>query len=262
MPQRIYTVLTIVLLLSGFATIANADDRPGDLERSIEELERKLEAKKQPRKEKSAPVVKKGDGFAAIRESLTAIQSTDHEESPASSDDESESPSLRVTAHLRMQSGMGFPPAESVVLPPFPEVDVSSYLSPSEPARWESTPDKYERPPRCEKNFTNRTLRYPELDDATLIHEELYLGQDLVPFDASEVYGPKVRLLPYGGEDAELENRRMTLKQVPCVPFRRRLTAAALYEDYGTAALKNYSQKPSGNGVMHAWVEQKLYGKR
>jgi hypothetical protein len=262
MRWEISTVFTIVSLLCVVATTVSADDRRGDLERSIEELDRKLEAQRQPRKEKPAPVAKRGDGFAAVKESLNEIQPADQEESTASGDEESESPPLRVTAHLRVQSGVVFPPAESVVLPPFPEGDVASYMSASEPARWESTPVKYERPSRCEKNFTNRTLRYPELDDSTLIHEKIYLSQDLVPLDTSEVYGPKVRLLPYGGENAELENRRMTLDQVPCVPFRRRLTAAALYEDYGTAALKNYSQKPSGNGVLHAWVEQKLYGKR
>jgi hypothetical protein len=239
-----------------------ADEKHGELERSIEALERKLEEKRQPRKDKPPPSPMKQDGFAAVKASLDGSQHVEREEMVTSDKGYFETTSSRVTAHLRVKSGVGFPPAESVVLPPFPEVDVASYLSLSEPARWEAVSVKHERPPRCEKNFTNRSLRYPELDDTTLVHEELYLSQDLVPLDTSEVYGPKVRLLPYGGEDAELENRRMALKQVPCVPFRRRLTAAALYEDYGTAALKNYSQKPSGNGVMHAWVEQKLYGKK
>lgn len=247
-------------LFCAVTTTAFADDKNADLQQSIDQLQRKLDEKKQPRKEKAPPPARKTDGFASVQEALTREHPSDVQESPPGDDDTPETAPLTVTAHLRVKSGVGFPSPEEIVLPPVP--DYTPDISVSEPARWESPPSKPERPSRCEKNFTNRILRYPDLDDTTIVHERIYLSQDLVPLDVSEVYGPTVRLYPYGGENSDVENERMALDRVPCVPFRLRLTAAALYEDYGTAALKNYSTKPSGDGVMHTWVEQKLYGKR
>lgn len=262
MARVLSFILILVSLMWCIPRQVHADDKQAELERSIEQLEKRRDAHRQPRRENSAPRSPRDNRFSAIKESLDQDRRVAKEENTPSPDGYLEGQSGRVTAHLRVRSGVEFPSADHVVLPSFPEVSPSLYMSMSEPARSETKPVTYERPARCEKNFTNRTLRYPESDDTTLIYEKIYLIQDLVPLDTIEVYGPKVRLVPYGGEDAESENRRMALDQVPCVPFRRRLTAAALYEDYGTAALKNYSQKPSGNGVMHVWVEQKLYGKR
>lgn len=116
------------------------------------------------------------------------------------------------------------------------------------------------RPPRCEKNGTERVLRYPDLDDSKILYERIYLSEDMVPLDATEVYGSKVQLVPYGEPASEAVMLRMRSDQIPCVPFRRRITAGAIYEDWGINALKKYEAKPSAPGVFHPWVEQKLFG--
>ncbi len=163
-----------------------------------------------------------------------------------------------LRGHYRLSSGIGFPAVEEVVMPPMPTFAVPTPIE--EPAVWRSEEPPLKRPPRCEKNGTNRVLRYSDLDDTKILHERIYLSEDMVPLDAAEVYGSQARLVPYGEPTSEEVMRLMQSDQVPCVPFRRRLTKAAIYEDWGINALKNYEAKPSAAGVFHPWVEQKLFG--
>jgi hypothetical protein len=238
---------------------AYAQDKQTALQQSVEELQKAIRDNKPERLNKRD--TKPKEGLAEIKKSLARRQPTGGSEELGYQGDGTAAASAIVTTHLRAKSGVGFPAPAEVVLPPLPPGLVPS-VSVTEQARWESRSTLPSRPPRCERNFTNRFERYPDFVDTTIVHQRIFLSIDLVPLDPIDVYGPNVQLVTYGGEDMDSENKRMAAYGVPCVPFRRRLTPAALYEDYGTAALKNFADDPAGSGKLHVWVGQKLYGGR
>jgi hypothetical protein len=96
-------------------------------------------------------------------------------------------------------------------------------------------------------------------DDAIILLDKLFLSADLVPVDPQEVFGAETLLIPYGSKEDEGALIRMEIYRVPCLPYRMRTTEKADYIDTGLNALKNYDSDPSGRGVMHPFVEGKLY---
>jgi len=159
-------------------------------------------------------------------------------------------------SHVKGQDGIAFPdPAQVVFQPRTPEATDSE--SPNAPAPiW--SPEPYERPTSCDKNETKRIERDPGADDSVTYVDRLFVREDLVPMDSSEVYGPKAELIPYGPNESKATMVRMSVYRVPCVPYRMRSTAQADYIDTGVNALKNYSSNPAGKGVIHRFVEEKL----
>ena len=159
-------------------------------------------------------------------------------------------------SHVMGQDGIAFPdPAQVVFQPRTPEAVDSQ--SPNAPAPiW--SPEPYERPTSCDKNETKRIERDPGADDLVTYVDRLFVREDLVPMDSSEVYGPKTELIPYGPNENKATMVRMSVYRVPCIPYRMRSTAKADYIDTGVNALKNYSSNPAGKGVMHRFVEEKL----
>jgi hypothetical protein len=242
------------------ASAAFADNPDARLRKQIEQLSEKSRSKNV--RPSRFEVEKPRDPLAEIKSSIS------NEEKGALRNDKDEVENAQpfvdewqqvnlLRGHYRLTSGVGFPSSAEIVVPPVPTFSTPSISD--EPAVWHSEEQPLSRPPRCEKNGTNRVLRYPEADDTKILHEQIYLSEDLVPLDAAEVYGSQVRLISYG-EPASLEvMQRMRSEQIPCVPFRRRLTAAAIYEDWGINALKKYEAKPAAPGVFHPWIEQKLF---
>lgn len=159
-------------------------------------------------------------------------------------------------SHSKGQEGIPFPDPSQVVLQPFPTEAPGELQQPTQAPIW--SPEPYERPGRCERNETKRKEHTPTGNDSVTYIDTLFLSEDLVPLDSSEVYGPRVSLIPYGPNESEATFVRMEVYRVPCVPYRMRSTGKADYIDTGVNALKNYTANPAGKGVLHTFVEQKL----
>lgn len=168
-----------------------------------------------------------------------------------------------IASHSKVNEGIPFPPVDSIVWDPDP---------PGLRELWESTPraepvpiaTPYQRPSRCERNYTTRSVMYSDSREERdkPLYDTLYLAEDMIPLDPAEVYGARARLYPYGPTSGEGVYLRMESDRVPCVPYRVRMTNAARYEDFGLNALKNYTKDQSGQGLFDPWVSNKLFGRK
>ncbi len=159
-------------------------------------------------------------------------------------------------SHSKGSEGIPFVPPSQVVFQPQP-TEVPGEVPKATPAPiW--SPEPYQRPSKCTKNETRRIEHTPDGDDSVTYIDRLFVSEDLVPLDSSEVYGPKASLIPYGPNEPKATFIRMEIYRVPCVPYRMRSTGKADYIDTGTNALKNYTANPAGKGVLNVFVEQKL----
>jgi hypothetical protein len=160
-------------------------------------------------------------------------------------------------SHVKGEEGKPFPAPDQVIFQPQPTPSASSQSTENPAPLW--SPEPYERPTACERNETIRTEHTPGGDDSTIYVDRLFLSEELVPLDSGEVYGSKAVLIPYGPNESEGTMVRMSIYRVPCVPYRMRSTGAADYIDTGINALTNYTANPAGKGILHSFVQQKLY---
>jgi hypothetical protein len=92
------------------------------------------------------------------------------------------------------------------------------------------------------------------------VYDVLYLPEDLLPSDPTEVFGTQTMVRTYGPNSGEGVHVRMEVDEVPCLPYRTRITETTEYVDLGRNALKNYDKKQSEEGEFHPWIAQKLFG--
>jgi hypothetical protein len=156
---------------------------------------------------------------------------------------------------VRGKEGIPFPDPSMVV----PEQTPTPVAQAGVPE--EQTPIPWQRPRRCERNETKRE-RYSETgSESEVFWDKLFVDEELVPIDSAEIYGTKTEIFPYGPKSGEGVYIRMEMYQVPCVPYRIRMTGGSYFYDSGLNALKNYDTNSAGRGALHSWVEQKLFGK-
>ena len=171
-------------------------------------------------------------------------------------------------SHVRGAEGLPFPKPEDIVYEALP-----THMPYVETPAPEWSPVPYKRPGRCESNSTQRVPLYPDADtnptkkegdpdEKELLYDYLFIAEDLVPYDSTEVFGLDTVLRPYGPKSGEAVYTRMEIYNVPCVPYRIRMTNKAHYYDTGLNALKNYDGRHSGVGVLSKWMTLKLYGAR
>lgn len=163
---------------------------------------------------------------------------------------------LKIIDHFRANEGIPFPQTSQVVLEPRPPVVIKlSHLGKG----YESKPY---RPSKCSSAATTKIPRGEKNKETEEVWVDvLYLPEDMVPMDATEVYGTKVRLRPYGPNAAEGVYYRMENDQVPCLPYRIRITSKGEYYDRGESAYRNYDKDQANKGDIHPWVQAKLRGR-
>lgn len=168
-----------------------------------------------------------------------------------------------IASLIKLHEGLPFPPVDSIVWDPDPP-GLKELRESSPPAVPIPIATPYQRPSRCERHYTTRTVMYPDAveEKDTPLFDKLYLAEDMVPIDSAEVYGARARLYTYGTTSGEGVYLRMESDRVPCVPYRVRMTNTARYEDFGFNALKNYTKDQSGQGTFDAWVSNKLFGRK
>ena len=163
----------------------------------------------------------------------------------------------RTRTHIKMSGGLAFPLSEHVVL------ESKTETSSGTDGRFVEAMRIFELPPRCDQNHTDReergSLALSGAEETLL--DSVYLREELAPVDASEVFGQKTRVFPYGPKSNPGVLYRMRADEIPCVPFRIRVTSRALYRDRGENALKNYDRDPSDRGTHHPWIARKISGK-
>ena len=166
----------------------------------------------------------------------------------------SEAPPL---SHVEGKDGIAFPTESEAIWPPPPSPTPTPKVSLS--AEQVVFEKPYQRPPRCEKNETKREVFEKGEEESMLMLDLLFIDESKIPPEPEETLGSQVRLLPYGGETDEVTVMRMEMYQVPCVPFRRRMTNTTMYYDTGLNALRNYDGDWSGHGKMHPLMQEKLF---
>lgn len=168
-----------------------------------------------------------------------------------------------IASHIKLHEGISFPPVDSIVWDPDPP-GLKELRESSPPAAPIPIATPYQRPSRCERHYTTRTVMYPDAveEKDKPLFDKLYLAEDMIPLDPAEVYGGRARLYSYGPTSGEGVYIRMESDRVPCVPYRVRMTNTARYEDFGLNALKNYTKDQSGQGTFDAWVSNKLFGRK
>lgn len=162
----------------------------------------------------------------------------------------------RKSTHIKMEGGVPFPEPSEVVLAPRPTA------TPTVPSQEETlSPPIWKRPTRCDGQGQNvTTFKWAkDLKSETILLDILYLHEDLVPNDSSEVFGLETKLNPYGPKSGDRVYSDMEVDDVKCLPYRIRVTSKAQYLDYGNNALKNYDKAPSGKGEYHPWILQKVF---
>lgn len=171
---------------------------------------------------------------------------------------------IAAESHLRGKEGVPFPTQGEIVWDP----DPPSWRAAVEEGRRRETisipPKPYQRPSKCERNETKREILYPDSNEkeGDIIYDLLFLPENLETEESAEVFGKKTRLRAYGpGADPSVYTR-METHDVPCVPYRFRMTNIASYTDSGLNALRNYDKDPSGPGILHRWVQQEMFGKK
>lgn len=160
-------------------------------------------------------------------------------------------------SHIAGKDGIPFPKPEEVIFEPSPTLPPSTAATPTPAPVW--SPPPYARPGKCEKNETVRVEVRPEIPEKSILLDQIYVSEDLVPLDPQEVFGLRSDLIPYGPHEERGTFLRMKIDNVPCLPYRIRITERAQYYDSGINALKNYDSDPAGKGKLHTFIEQKLY---
>lgn len=166
-------------------------------------------------------------------------------------------PTQRPRTHVRSKSGVAFPKYEEVVLEPRPTQAPTPAV---ERKPW--TRPEYKRPGRCQDDATRR-VENPIGDQSKeekVLYDVLYLPEDYVPMDPIDVFGERTQMVPYSPSIDEGTLMMMKMDNVPCVPYRTRITTARIYFDTGRNALKNYSKAQSGRGEYHHFMREKLFG--
>jgi hypothetical protein len=155
------------------------------------------------------------------------------------------------------KDGVPFPkPGESKWKP----YEVTQADVPAEPTATPlPTPTPYQQPKRCTKNESQRVEYRQDEAESDLFIDYLFIPEDLIPLEPLEVFGSSVALFPHSPNADKATQIQMKIYQVPCVPYRRRLTNTAVYLDTGINALKNYDQSLSGPGELHPVMQSKLY---
>jgi hypothetical protein len=157
---------------------------------------------------------------------------------------------------VRGNEGIPFPDPESITdedfYPPTPTPEATFTPLPT------ATP--WQKPNRCELDKTEVVVHSPERDPKDVYYEELFVYEGFMPLDPVEVYGAKVRVHTYNPQNGRAAEIRMEMYDVPCIPYRFRMTATSYYYDTGLNALKNYDSDPASKGQLHPWVANKLYG--
>lgn len=167
------------------------------------------------------------------------------------------SAAVDILSHVTLTEGVEFPKEDEIIweptptAPPIPEVDKAQQQQ-------ERT---YRKPGRCEKDGTRRAIWNAGASETRALYDYLYLPEDLVPVDPQEVFGADVKLEPVGPKSGEAVEILMEINGVPCLPYRRRITDLASYEDFGVNALRNYSKDQAGKGTLDIRMQHKLFPK-
>jgi hypothetical protein len=164
----------------------------------------------------------------------------------------------RMRTHIKMDGGLAFPKATDVILPEAArEIALDGVHE-----TWASP--EYRKPERCDSDDTiQENIPYRDLsEEEFVLLDSLYVREEFTPVDPAEIYGNKTHVYSYGPSAPPGTFVRMREENVPCLPYRIRVTNKHVYRDRGENALKNYDADPSHRGKIHPWVAKKLDGNK
>lgn len=166
---------------------------------------------------------------------------------------------ISVVKHLKSDQGIAFDKVE-IVLPTIPAAPVLSEeeIYERELLRIEAV-DTLPNIPDCKKN---RTIKIPfddpvpESEDGIIV-DTLFAPSELIPNDLKEAFGEEIKVRPFTGKP---DNESLSYKAVniPCFPFRVRITKNYIIREEGENAVKDYSEGPYTKGKMSKIMRLKL----
>ncbi len=244
--------MVTLVLFALLSTRCYADDLAKEFQGAVSAIKQQVGG--QQASDQQAGVTGLADGMQAVVVSGTPQQDNQVSTTPQ----ETNRAAVDILSHVTLSEGIEFPKQEEIILEPTPTATPGA----QEERRIVMPEPEYRRPGRCEKNETRRVVVAPGVAETKAHYDYLYLPEDFVPVDPEEVFGAGVNLEPVGPQSGEAVYVIMRVKGVPCLPYRRRITEAASYEDFGANALRNYSKDQAGKGTLDIRMQQKLFGKK
>lgn len=243
MVYRATAVAWTMALLIGTSASVRADSGLEEISRKIAEMSGSQESGALTAPQAAAQADKK----------LSAFEASMQRPAPTSTPD----PRFAIVSHFRAAQGRPFPGKDGIVLAPQPTA-VSRVAALPAADYWVAGQNRLVRPAACAQMSTRKVQRRASGDSKRVIYDVLYVPQELVALDSSEVYGANTTVYGSPGADGDEVLLRMSLDRVPCIPYRMRLTETHTYIHAGEDAVRNYDTDPFGPGVLHNWVRAHL----
>lgn len=216
----------------------------------LEEISRKI-AEMSGSQERGA--LAKQQAAAQADKKLSVFEASVQRPAPTSTPD----PRFAIVSHFRAAQARPFPGKDGIVLAPQPTAVARVAPLPAADY-WVVGQNRVVRPAACAQMSTRKVQRRASGDSKRVIYDVLYVPQELVALDSSEVYGANTTVYGSQGVDGDEVLLRMSLDRVPCIPYRVRLTETHTYIHAGEDAVRNYDSDPFGPGVLHNWVRAHL----
>lgn len=159
-------------------------------------------------------------------------------------------------------SVVSFPEYVDQVWPPIPTPETTPIPEDSTP---DPTPIPYRFPPKnCSKNETSFEPANSPSSEPEVMLDRIFIPEGLIPLNPEEELGSNIDLVPLSQDfnDSVIETK-FEIYEVPCVPYRMRVTNNGTFYHSGHDALKNYDLDPNGKGEWGPVMYARLFpGKR
>lgn len=157
---------------------------------------------------------------------------------------------------------VSFPEYVDQVWPPIPTPVTTPESEDSTP---DPTPVPYRFPPKnCGKNETSFEPSNSPSSEPEVMLDRIFIPEGLIPLNPEEELGSNIDLVPLPQDSTEsVVKTRFEIYEVPCVPYRMRVTNTGTFYHSGHDALKNYDSDPNGKGEWGPVIFARLFpGKR
>ncbi|MCB9030651.1 MAG: hypothetical protein H6619_06325 [Deltaproteobacteria bacterium] len=103
-----------------------------------------------------------------------------------------------------------------------------------------------------DKTEKEKNPKFIDKPEKKVLLDILFVKHDFyIPEDRAYHLGKQVLIRRYNSEKPSYGSHTARALQVPCLPYRYRVTEKYTYKHYGKDALLNYDQDPDGKGVKN-----------
>lgn len=171
-------------------------------------------------------------------------------------------PPQTVIKHLRSTKGIPFPPPEQQAGPRPSKEYFTKGVDKAIRMRAEKMNEAMKKTlvphdlPDCRAAKTETRSAKTKNDQEKIFFDMLFIRKEMIPLNADEVFGKKTLIRSFRLDKATPSTLSAIGLNVPCLPYRMRVTNAGVFKHQGIDALKNYDSGPSGPGVLSDVMQQ------